>query len=523
MTPRSETVLVGLDAGGTYVKATAFDLESGRSATSALPVRGGHPRPGQNERDADALWDAAGAVVRRALDDVGPHGGVLAVGVTAHGNGAYLVDPGGRPTRAAVQASDTRASELVEAWVASGVTEQLRPTVWNGLWPGQPGPLLAWLQRHEPDTLARSTALLMCGDYLRARLTGRLRAELTAWSCNGLLDSATRTISGRALETYGIEGQRRLIPEFVQPLEQVGEITPDAAAATGLGVGTPVVAGAVDNVAMQLGAGVTDSSRILVGAGTWSINQLLVPESDMTMDGPLGRVEPYAACLAVPDGLALLIEASATSASTLGWALHTILRQVESVAEQAGQSVYTVALERVAALDQRADAPMFLPYLDGSRDEPAARGAWVGLSSSDDEDELLRATVEGICFEHRRHVERLSRGGGAGAPLRLAGGAGRSPVWAQLFADTTRRTVEVSPVEEIGAVGAAVIAGAATGAFTSLADGVSYLNPRTTAFEPAPGSEEHHERRYERYLRWAAVAEHDARTAADGSRRETVR
>src|SRR3546814_4558797 len=67
---------------------------------------------------------------------------------------------------------------------------------------------------------------------------------------------------------------------------------------------------------------------------------------------------------------------------------------------------------------------------------------------------------------------RLSLAQSRSVPLRLAGGAGRSRFWAQTFADVTGRDVEVSPVEEIGAVGAALVGGTAVGAFKSLEAGV---------------------------------------------------
>jgi L-xylulokinase len=501
-------VLIGIDSGGSYVKAAAFDLDSGRVVVEGLHVPASHPAAGHNERDPQALWAATASVVRRVVSRVPDAAGrVAAVGVTAHGNGLYLVDATGAPTRAAIQATDTRARGIVRRWEHHGVPDQLRATIWNGVWPGQPGPLLAWLAEHEPETLERSGAALMCGDYLRARLTGRIHAELTTASCNGLFDSAARTYSAAALDAYGIRRWEGLLPDVAQPTDVVGEITAMAAEATGLPEGVPVVAGVVDNVGLHLGAGVLDGSRIVVGAGTWSINQLLVPEDEMTLDGPLGRVEPYAACLAVPEPMAMLIEASATSASTLGWVLHHATRGLAAAAEAAGENVFTYALAQVASRPRRADAPMFMPYLDGARDEPTARGGWVGLSSWCDDTDLVAATVEGICIEHRRHVERLSRGTDRVVPLRLAGGASRSAVWAQLFADVTDRPVEVSPLEELGVTGAAIVAGAATGRFASLADGVAQLNPTQRTFDPDPAGVTFYEGRYRTYLRWAEVLE----------------
>ena len=107
-------VLVGIDAGGSYVKATAFDLDAGTHVTAAQQLKVQHPAPGHNERDAEVLWSATADVVRQVVAQVAGGGSrLVAVGVTAHGNGLYLVDSQGRPTRPAIQASDTRAGVLV--------------------------------------------------------------------------------------------------------------------------------------------------------------------------------------------------------------------------------------------------------------------------------------------------------------------------------------------------------------------------------------------------------------------------
>lgn len=511
MTTTCSPIIIGLDAGGSYVKATAFDLGSGHSETFTRPVPTHHPEHGFNERDAEEVWRCAAetiAAAARALPD-GPQR-VSAVGVTAHGNGLYLVDETGRPTHAAIQASDTRAAPLVRDWIREGVPDRLRAKVWNDLWPGQPGPLLSWLSRNDRETLSRSTAALMCGDYLRARLTGSIGGELTAWSCNGLLDSTIASISEDALCAYGIEDIRRLLPPLVGPDARIQEIDSQASTLTGLPVGTPVSAGAVDNVALHLGAGVIDGTRMMVGAGTWSINQLLVPTSKMTVDGPLGLVSPYAACLAVPSGMSLLIEASATSASTLAWAIEHVARGLVHVANESRQNVFDLVLDHAAKLPRRDDDVMFIPYLDGSRHNASSRGAWLGMSSADDEFTLLSAVTEGVCMEHRRHIEQLSKAGAQGVPLRLAGGASKSAVWSQLFADVTGRVVEVSPVKEIGAVGAAVIAGTSVGLFESLEDGLEHLNPSQQAFVPDPARVAFFEERFRRYSQWADLMEEHA-------------
>ena len=109
------------------------------------------PSPGWVEFDAEALWQATAAAVRRAIDKAGiSPDKIAAVACTGHGNGVYLVDAAGHPVRNAIFSADTRARAYVERWTAEGIDRAVRPKTMQSLWPGQPNALLAWLADHEP-------------------------------------------------------------------------------------------------------------------------------------------------------------------------------------------------------------------------------------------------------------------------------------------------------------------------------------------------------------------------------------
>jgi L-xylulokinase len=424
----------------------------------------------------------------------------------------YLVDESGRPTRAAVMAADTRAASAVRRWTADGLGDGLQARSWNGLWAGQPGPILSILASREPDTLARTHAMVSCKDYLRGRLTGVVETELSDASAGGLYDntawaSAHGTeplgLNDLAINAFGLHDLRRLLRPPIAS-ESVNSVSAEAAAETGLPAGTPVVAGLVDNAALHHGSGIFDGSAICVGAGTWSVNQVLIPAQDATMDGSLGVIRPSAANIALGD-TALMCEASPTSASTFDWALNRAITRTAASDRQAGHDIYAARLDREGARVQRLDDPMFFPFLDGSRADAGVRGGWLGLSSSNGEDELLGAVVEGICLEHRRHIERLQSALPTRLPVRLSGGATKSPTWCQRFADVLGVPVMISPVSELGSVCAAAMAGVAAGAFADVPSGVMELNPVWQTFEPNPARADFVAARYDRYFQLAQV------------------
>ncbi len=503
-------LLLAIDAGGSVVKATVFQAGGGGSLTAARPVPLMRTQPGRTERDAELLWQATVECVREILAEVVDADRILAVGFTGHGNGVYLVDAAGRPTRAAVMAADTRAAGAVRRWSLAGIGDNLQARSWNGLWAGQPGPILSNLADREPDMLERTHAVVSCKDYLRGRLSGVVATELSDASAGGLYDNTAWAASGGsrplglnepAIDAFGLLHLRRLLLTPVAS-ESTGVVSSHAGQETGLAVGTPVVAGLVDNAALHHGSAVFDGSAICIGAGTWSVNQVLIPAREATMDAALGAIRPYAASIALGE-MALMCEASPTSASNLDWALNRAITGAANADRLDGQDIYAVRLTREGGRTQRLDDPMFFPFLDGSRADAGVRGGWLGLSSSNGEDELLGAVVEGICLEHRRHVERLQSALPTRLPVRLSGGATKSPAWCQRFADVLGVPVLVSPVSELGSVCAAAMAGVAAGAFADIPAGVHTLNPEWRTYEPDPARADFVAARYDRYCHLA--------------------
>lgn len=143
---------VGIDVGTSTVKAAAFDDGGNALAVESRPVRldihGGHV-----EQDMEELY---GAVVD-ALDTLTAAlpGPVELAGLTGQGDGVWLVDAEGRPVRPAISWMDGRAHEFVDAWLASGVFDSVFRRSGSAMFPGCPGPVLAWLDRHEPPRWRR--------------------------------------------------------------------------------------------------------------------------------------------------------------------------------------------------------------------------------------------------------------------------------------------------------------------------------------------------------------------------------
>lgn len=484
--------ILGIDAGGTAVKAAVYSLDGRELGISVRHCRPLTPAPGHAEREPRQLWTDVAATIRAALAGAKLSGAdIAAVGVTGYGNGLYLIDAEGEPVANGVMSSDTRAVDLVEAWRAEGLEAGELALTGKRFWPGSSLSVLAWFDRHRPAVLDRAAAAFSCKDYLRFKLTGRVGAEITDQSTASLLPLNGRQRDPRVLGLVGLGHRAPLLPELIEPYALAGTVTAAAAAETGLSAGTPVSAGCCDNLAVMYGTGAIGFGEVVVMAGTWGLHQVIVDRPP-----PPGLVAFV--CHAAEPGQWLLIEGSPSSASSFEWFADTFLRPFGKLGEPA-EVAYELSSRALAAT--RPDDPpvYFLPFLNGAIDELHARGSLVGFSTWHHLGHAVRAVYEGVAFEHRRHLETLLRACRRPESARFAGGPARSAEWSKIFAAALGLRLEVPEGTEFGARGAAILAAFAAGRFPDIRAAVGAMTRQSHAIAPEPALRALLDRRFTAY------------------------
>jgi L-xylulokinase len=112
---------------------------------------------------------------------------------------------------------------------------------------------------------------------------------------------------------------------------------------------------------------------------------------------------------------------------------------------------------------------------------------------------MLRAVYEGVVFSHKTHVERLLAHRASAHAARIAGGAAKSSVWVQMFADVLQLPIECTASEELGAMGAAICAGVGVGLFGSFEEAVQRMVRVSRTVEPKKENREIYSEKYGRY------------------------
>lgn len=407
-------------------------------------------------------------------------------------HGAVLLDGGGNVIRAALIWCDQRTEKQSRELSETIGTARLIELTCNPPLTNFTLTKLLWVRENEPELWSRVRHILLPKDYVRFRLTGALATDQADASGTLMLDVAGRRWSDEVLSRAGVKEE--WLPALCESPEVCGKINAEGAAATGLPVGTPVVAGAGDQAAGAVGMGIVRAGVVSATIGTSGV---VFAATDRPALDPLGRLHTF--CHAIP-GRWHVMGVTQAAGLSLRWFRDTfgigsvirdsrgalaivpksILREIpEGIALNADdESVcpvekdpYEFLSDEAAAVPTGSEGLLWAPYLMGERTphlDPNARGALVGVTPSHHRGHVIRAILEGVAFSLKDSFSIFEEMKVPVKQIRLGGGGARSPLWRQIQADVYGREVEIVEAEEGAAYGAAILAAVGAGHFASV-------------------------------------------------------
>jgi xylulokinase len=423
-----QPLILAVDLGTTEAKAGLIDADGRLLATAragyTIDVDAGE---GRAEQDPEAWWAALAAVSRElmAADDERMAGERVA-GVCIVGQGPTMipVDAKGRATHPAITWMDGRP--------AADAPELERATGLRG-WGLGILPAARWLERHDPEAAAATRWYLNAWEWAAFRLSGIAAATRSFGQV--LPEPADAASAGLAVER---------LPPVVEAGSVLGGLTTAAAEALGLPAGIAVVAGTVDSFASFHGAGLIDPGDAVDTGGT---SGGLAVYWDQAVQVP----GIWAAPAPLP-GRWFIGGAMTATGKALDWLDERVL---------AGGPGPDGLIAEAAGVPPAADGLIFLPYLAGERSpiwDPAARGAFIGLTLAHGRAHLARAVLEAAALALRHLAAPIAEAGVRIDQLTVTGGTARSDTWNQIKADVLQVPVAVPAVREAAVLGAAILA-----------------------------------------------------------------
>lgn len=477
---------LGVDIGTSSSKGVLVDADGAIVATATRSHDVSRPRTGWVEMDGDVWWDEFVDLARELLAAV-PDAEVAGVGVSGMGPCILLADEDDRPVRPAIlYGVDTRSTAQIERMTRELGESEITRIGGSTLTSQAGGPKLVWVADEEPDVWQRARRVYMPASWLARRLTGAYVLDHQSASQVSPLYDIER-------EAWHDEWWQRYASSIEQPPllwagDVAGAVSADAAQATGIPEGTPVIAGTIDAWTEAVSVGAHGLGDLMLMYGT---TMFLVATGEETLRTP--SMWTTAGAFA---GTRNLAGGLSTSGALTAW-----LKDLTG-------ADYPQLLAEATASGAGARGLLVLPYFAGERtpiQDPDARGVIAGLTLAHTRGDLYRAALEATALGVRHNVETMRAAGADIRRIVAVGGGTQGRLWLQIVSDVTGLVQEV-PATTIGAsYGAAFLAAVATAESVATADGeapnIAAWNPVTETIRPDDSLRELYDELFDRYTR----------------------
>lgn len=464
--------LLAHDLGTSGDKATLFSTEGKLVYSTVSVYETYYSHHNWVEQNAEDWWRAVCEATRELLTKSGIDAGSIgAVSFSGQMMGCLCVDRKGMPLRPAIIWADQRAQEqvkIIEERVSQREYYKIvghRNTASYGI------QKLMWVQRHEPEIYEQTYKMLNAKDYMVLKLTGKFCTDYSDGNSCGFFDLKKLSWSEELLSCSGIDMDK--LPELYPSTHMAGGVTPEAARATGLAEGTPVIIGAGDGVATNVGAGsiAPGKSFCSIGTSAWITTTSEKPFLDDGM-----QIVTWAHMvpgLYAPNGTMQY------AGGAYSWLKRTFFEKSSKISGE--ESTYDVMDQEAQKSSAGANGVIFLPYMLGERSprwDPYAKGCFLGLKPENTRGDIIRSVLEGVTLNLSIILDIMRRYTDI-EELTILGGGAKGKTWRKIMADIFQADLFIPQLlDEAGSMGAAVNAGVGTGIYKDYSAIDSFLHIR---------------------------------------------
>ncbi len=485
--------LIGLDVGTTGCKAAVFD-PAGRMLGYGFAEYGMVcDEPAKAEQDAEEVWQATRRVLAKAVAESGVKD-IRAICVSVQGDAVIPVTPDWKPLHPALLGMDYRSepqaracSERLGARLIFNRTG-MRPHALTSL------AKMLWLRENRPEVFARAWKIVTYADFILGKLGAPPVIDWTMASRTMALDLRSGAWSTEILQAFDLSSE--LLSRPAPSGTVVGVVAARVAEAAGLPRDVQLVAGGHDQTCAALGAGIVHSGTAVISTGTAEVLSAAL-ERPALNDAMFDHFYP---CYRyVKPEMYFTFSLNHVGGLLLRWCRDNFAAEEVREAARDGRDPYDVMIRKIPP---RPTSVMVLPHFVGSGNpwfDKDSKGAILGLTVGATRHDIVRAVLESQTYELAVNMEALNRAGIEISELRAVGGGAKSSAWLQIKADILGRPVCTLEAREGACLGAAILAGVATGAYRSVDEGVESAVHTTEIFEPSPALRSAYRDRFELY------------------------
>lgn len=456
--------LLGIDIGSTNLKVSLYNFKGNRIIGTTRSNKAHHSNLNKSQwsiYDPDEIWSNIRDAICEVTDKIKDAELIKSIGVAGMGEPGVPIDKKGDWIYPFITWFDLRCTPQTNWWKENFGSYKLFRISGQTLHPMYTINRIMWLKENEPEIYRKMKRWLNIVDYLIFKLTGQFVTDYSIASRTMAFDVTKRRWSQEIFQAADIDV--KIMPSIYPSGSFVGGVTKQAANSTGLKKGTLVCTGGHDHACAAFAVKVVEGGLVLDSTGT--------SEAVVTvLDSPIFRKKVWDAGLSVYPHVIQdkyqVLGGIPLSGGTLEWYIKNFGYKERHESKNSRENIYSLLLKKAEKADVGSSGLFWLPHLRGTSANPTSRGALIGVTDSHQEKHILRAIIEGLCFELRDLIERYEQLFNLKVNKIVAvGGAARSDFWLQMKANVTGRAFEVTCAEEPASLGAAMLAGIGAGIY----------------------------------------------------------
>ena len=472
--------LIGIDIGTTGTKTALFDTEGNLLAEAYEESKLHYPKPGWVEQDPMDFYRSTCNTVSEVVKKSGisPED-VAAICLDGQMAGILAIDENWNPVTHYDSWLDTRCKKYVDYIKNSHEDKVLALS-------GLPSTVahcakILWWKNEEPKVFNSISKFIQPAVFVAGKLAGLKGKDAfidyTYLHFTGLYDAKDNTWSEELCNDFDIPMSK--LPKIVNPWDIIGNLTSEMASLCGLTPATVIVAGTGDQAAGFLGAGLVEPGMVVDVAGTASVFACCVDKFNPDLKHKT-LLFPKAAS----KGLWFPHAYIGGGGLCLRWFRDGIIKPDVELVEGA----YDVLNEGASEVPAGSDSLMFIPHL-GGRNYPynsEVRGVWAGFSWNHDRRHFYRSMMEAIAYEYYYYlkIQKSLFPEVEFKEVRVIGGGSKSKLFNQIKADVLGLPYVQLTREEVGVLGAAIIAGYGVGIFNNMEETAKKFVSTKNRIEP---------------------------------------
>jgi xylulokinase len=434
---------LGMDIGSTGIKGIVTDENGEILQSYNYPLKIDFPKPGYAEQNPDDWWDG----VKFILKDVSTKYVISHISFSGQMHSLVVLDKNDKVIRPAIMWCDQRThKQCIEATEKLGGEKIVLKRVGNPILEGFTLPKILWLKENESDNYRKINKIMLPKDYIVFKLTDNIGTEYSDASGTACLNITTNNWDFELIEKLGIE--KNIFPKIYDSTAVRGQLKPELSKELGW-ANVYVVSGGADNAVAALGLGISDVSDCMVSIGT-SGTVLAITDKDVPDE--TGKLHYFTHVL---NDRKYYMGVMLSATNTLNFIKNNFIKNI----------TWQEFEEKASNSPAGANGLIFLPYLNGERTphrDAFARGVLFGLTSKHCDNDIIRATLEGVSFGLRDSYELIKQRSEINR-IKVVGGGSKNSLLCRILATNFNSKIEIPIIDEGAAYGASMLAAIGSG------------------------------------------------------------